>query len=88
MEDTGTVSNKHMTKISEACSAMNKKYRGQFIPDEENSRIKVRMPYYSATVRVSPYTFKDVIIKALRRCVKINEQRTEQERIKKQNKLF
>ena len=67
---------------------MNAKYRGQFIPDEENSRIKVRMPYYSATIRINPYTFKDVIIKALRKCAQINQQRMEQEIRKSQNKLF
>lgn len=88
MEDTGTGSKIMMTRISEACSAMNAKYRGQFIPDEANSRIIVRMPYYSATIRVKPYTYRDVILKALRKCAQINADRMERERQKSQSKLF
>ena len=86
--DTGADFKSMITQITEACQTMNNKYRGQFIPDESNSRITVRMPYYSATIRVRPYTYKDKIIAVLRKCAKANADRAEKERQRLQDKLF
>ena len=52
--------------ITEACGEMNARYRGQFIPDEENSIIRVRMPYYEATIKIKKYHTKSELVMVLR----------------------
>jgi len=77
-----------ITAITEACEEMNARYRGQFIPDEENSIIRVRMPYYKATIKIKKYHTKSELVRVLKKCANINKQREEQEKINHQNKLF